>query len=95
MSADQQTGTRVPRCGDVVLHRPTGEQWVVAYVNGGRLAWCGWPQGEAALSDCELVKACDDIEHIKLLKACAELQNDLRGSRARAELYRIATGETR
>jgi hypothetical protein len=42
--------------GDYVLHRPTGEQWIVAYVHGDRLAWCGWPEGEAALADCELVE---------------------------------------
>ena len=32
--------------GDTVKHGPTGETWVVAYVQGDRLAWCGWPEGE-------------------------------------------------
>lgn len=47
----------VPRCGDHVLHRPTGEKWVVAYADEKRdeLAWAGWPVGTARLSDCELV----------------------------------------
>jgi hypothetical protein len=36
---------------DHVLHGPSGETWVVAYVEGDRLAWCGWPEGEAKLAD--------------------------------------------
>jgi hypothetical protein len=42
--------------GDHVLHKPTGETWIVARVDGDRLAWCGWPEGWARLSDCRLVK---------------------------------------
>lgn len=42
--------------GDLVKHGPTGEEWTVAYVRGDRLSWCGWPEGEAALSDCTLVR---------------------------------------
>ena len=42
--------------GDVVFHKPTGEKWLVAYVNNNRLYWCGWPPGCADLQDCELVK---------------------------------------
>jgi hypothetical protein len=38
------------RGGDHVFHRPTGETWVVAYVSGDYLAWCGWPSGEARVS---------------------------------------------
>lgn len=47
----------VPRCGDHVLHRPTGETWVVAYADAERdeLAWVGAPDGVAKLSDCDLV----------------------------------------
>lgn len=42
--------------GDHVHHAPSGEDWVVAYVAADRLAWCGWPQGQAALADCTLLK---------------------------------------
>jgi hypothetical protein len=59
------------RCGDHVHHGPTGENWVVAYVDGEYLAWCGWPAGEAKLADCTLVKACDDVEHLRMLEQCA------------------------
>lgn len=57
------------RCGDSVKHGPTGETWLVAYVDGDYLAWCGWPEGEAKLADCELVRSCTDEEHRKLLIA--------------------------
>jgi len=67
------------RAGDIVYHAPTGEEWVVAYVSGDRLAWCGWPEGEAALSDCTLVKACTDDEHLRILRDMARAG----GTRAR------------
>jgi hypothetical protein len=52
-----------PRCGDHVLHRPSGETWVVAWCEGDDLAWCGWPNGMARASDCEIVKQATDAEH--------------------------------
>ncbi len=42
--------------GDIVLHGPTEERWVVACVQGDRLSWVGWPEGTALLSDCTLVE---------------------------------------
>ena len=45
--------------GDTVLHRPTGETWVVCGVNyeQGRLIPCGWPfPSLARLEDCELLE---------------------------------------
>lgn len=59
------------RCGDHVKHRPSGETWVVAYVEGDYLAWCGWPDGEAKVSDCELVYKCSDAEHLRRLQEIA------------------------
>jgi hypothetical protein len=67
------------RAGDIVHHEPTGEDWVVAYVDGEHLAWCGWPAGEARLSDCWLKKTCTDAEHIDWLKQIAKSD----GKRAR------------
>lgn len=52
------------RCGDTVRHGPTGETWVVAWVERDRLAWAGWPPGEALLADCTLVEAASDAEHL-------------------------------
>lgn len=40
--------------GDYVHHLPTGEDWVVAVVDGDDLWWSGFPEGCAKLSDCKL-----------------------------------------
>lgn len=79
------------RAGDRVLHKPSGETWVVAYVDGDYLAWCGWPEGEAKVSDCTLVKRCSDDEHIKQLESLANSRGK-RSYRAQAALAR-ARGE--
>ena len=62
--------------GDTVKHGPTGETWVVAYVQGDRLAWCGWPEGEARLSDCTLVESATDEERLKLLHQLADMPKE-------------------
>lgn len=53
--------------GDHVLHKPSGEKWVVAFVDHDRLWWCGWPEGTAALADCELIKKATAAERHNLL----------------------------
>ncbi|HYE57249.1 MAG TPA: hypothetical protein VD948_02040 [Rhodothermales bacterium] len=57
--------TDIPRCGDTVLHRPSGERWVVAYADPetDTLSWAGRPNGRAKLSDCELVRRWTDARH--------------------------------
>jgi hypothetical protein len=59
-----------PRCGDHVLHRPSGEQWVVAWAEGGRIAWAGWPPGTALSADCDVVRRCSDDEHRRQVAMC-------------------------
>lgn len=56
----------IPRCGDTVKHLPSGETWEVAYADPktNTLAWFGWPDGQARLSDCELVERCSEEEHL-------------------------------
>lgn len=76
--------------GDCVLHRPTGERWVVAYVRGDRLAWLGWPQGEAAVSDCELISRCSPEKRQKWLLDMAGMQSD-DDARCRYAKHRLAT----
>lgn len=72
------------RCGDHVHHGPADETWVVAWADyeTGDLAWCGWPNGMARLSDCTLVKAASDDEHFDLLKRVLNVE-DSRAARAR------------
>lgn len=57
------------RCGDRVLHKPTGETWLLAYADyeSGDLAWLGWPDGRARIEDCALKVACDDEAHFSLV----------------------------
>lgn len=55
----------LPRCGDHVLHHPSGEEWLVAWVEGADLAPAGWPECIARLSDCEVTFRCDDAAHRK------------------------------
>jgi hypothetical protein len=61
---------------DTVVHGPSGERWLVAYVRGEYVAWCGWPQGEAKLTDCELVKKATTDEREKLLREMAGMNDE-------------------
>ena len=70
------------RTGDIVKHGPSGEIWTVAFVEGDRLSWCGWPPGSANITDCALVESCDDKKYDKLLRDLAAMKPD-RGYDAR------------
>lgn len=58
---------------DIVLHNPTQEEWLVAYVKGDRLAWCGWPEGEAKAEDCTLMKKATAEQRLELLQSMARM----------------------
>lgn len=66
------------RTGDHVLHRPSGETWVVACVwpDEDRMSWVGYPEGYAVLSDCELIRAATDAEYRGMLQALAAIIGD-------------------
>lgn len=64
------------KTGDHVIHKPSGEKWVVAYVRGDDIAWCGWPSGLARASDCEVVKVCTHAESKDLLREMADMPGD-------------------
>lgn len=59
------------RSGDVVYHRPTGETWVVAAVDGLRVYPAGWPETLAWAGDVELREECSDEEHRSFAEAVA------------------------
>ncbi|MDX6480314.1 MAG: hypothetical protein QOG85_824 [Gaiellaceae bacterium] len=65
------------RTGDSAFHAPTGETWLVAFVDEGRdeLVPCGWPLTFAKLSDCTLVKACTDEESAKVLRQLRDMHD--------------------
>jgi hypothetical protein len=83
------TDRYIYRAGDIVHHEPSGEDWVVAYLDGENIAWCGWPAGEARAADCWLKKSCTDEEHINRLREIAK-SDGKRASMARRELDRIS-----
>lgn len=58
---------------DHVKHLPTGEFWLVAYVEGDRLCACGWPCTVADLADCELIQKAAPGEREKLLRDMAAM----------------------
>lgn len=75
------------RGGDHVRH-VSGEEWVVAYADydADRLAWAGWPDGTAPLSECERIKACSDEEHAEAVAKWSSVRDDSRPSHV-ARLY--------
>lgn len=80
--------------GDTVFHRPTGGTWLVAFVEGTRLAWCGWPFGYAKIDDCELVQKASEAERDALLRKLATMRDtsDTRRQYARRRLGLPAVG---
>lgn len=74
------------RTGDHVKHGPTGETWVVAYVDGDRMSWLGWPPGEARIADCTVIKESSDEEHERILRQLLASQD---GKRARMAQTRL------
>jgi hypothetical protein len=76
------------RAGDIVHHEPTGEDWVVAYLDGEHIAWCGWPAGEAMARDCWLKKSSTDEEHRSWLEQIAK-SDGKRARMAQRELERM------
>lgn len=78
------------RTGDIVFNRPTGEEWVVAYVedDGRYLAPCGWPFCLSRVEDNELRESASDEESRKLLGELADMAEcrDLRRAYARRKL---------
>jgi hypothetical protein len=52
---------------DHVHHAPSGETWVVMFVDGDHLYYCGWPNGSGLLTDCKLTKKASAAERHKLL----------------------------
>ena len=53
-----ESGAHRPFCeGDIVLHRPSGETWVLLRdERDGRVWPCGWPISMAEAADCDLIE---------------------------------------
>ena len=61
---------------DIIFHKPSGEEWVVAKVNEQYLWPAGWPCCRAKLKDCELRKKASEGERNLLLNALHKLPID-------------------
>lgn len=44
--------------GDLVMHNPTGETWLLVDVYGSYVKPSGWPELQALASDCTLICTC-------------------------------------
>lgn len=65
--------------GDYVHHAPSGEDWIVALVEGGQLYWCGYPFGGSAdFKDCTLIKKSTDEFKQRILKEIADAPGSYR-----------------
>lgn len=73
--------------GDHVLHGPTGETWLVAYLAADKLVSCGWPETMALVTDCTLIKKCTDQARNELLLSMSKMNP--RDSRASYALHRL------
>ena len=69
------------RCGDVVRHIPSGDDWIVAWAEGDRLAPAGWPESTAPIADCEMVSRIDDFGHCRSVIAWRAVRDDSRPAR--------------
>ena len=62
--------------GDFVLHTPSGENWVVAFVCDDFLFPCGWPLTRAKLSDCSLIERATPAFRQSILADMAAIYNE-------------------
>lgn len=70
--------------GDIVHHIPTGEDWIVAFVDGANISPLGWPETVAKLSDCLLLEKATPEDCAMQQKALLSLpESDVRGRWAR------------
>lgn len=76
------------RAGDAVLHRPSGETWILACdERNGEIVCCGWPESMAPAKDCDLVEAATDRMRSDILwQVARECRDELRARRARQDL---------
>ena len=77
--------------GDAVLHLPTGEARLVAYVHGETLCCCGWPESFAPVRDCQLIESATPEARLSLLRRMAAMPG--RDSRKTFAQARLAEAE--
>lgn len=73
------------RTGDTVRVPSLDEEWFVASCEGGWVTCGGYPETMVPVDKCELVRRCDDAEHLKALGEVAQSSGP-RGAYARRKL---------
>jgi len=58
--------------GDIVTHGDSGEEWMVAYVQGAVISFCGWPDTLEKLADFTLVEKATTKRRSNVLERMAE-----------------------
>ena len=64
------------RAGDIVFHRESGEEWLIAKTCESGFYLAGWPCTRLHESQCDLVRAATDEEHRAVVEQCATLSKD-------------------
>lgn len=78
------------RAGDIVNHRKSGENWLLACDEfDGYVMPSGWPESAEPANSCDLVKAATDEERVAMLEEVSKSKG-LRAARAKAQLDAIA-----
>ncbi len=68
----------LPRCGDHVVFRPTGEMWLTAFAEGEVLVPAGLPIRMARIDDCDVVFRISDHDHERLVMVWEYARDDIR-----------------
>jgi len=55
------------RAGDTIKHKPSGQNYVIGWIEGFELGTLSAPQQVLAIADCELLHACDDATHAQVI----------------------------
>ena len=58
--------------GDAILHKPTGETWLVSHCENGYVTCCGWPESSAPVGYCELKRKATPEQRLRLLNDLAK-----------------------
>ena len=58
----------IPRCGDIVRHDPSGEEWFVAYATPTSLCAMGSRDDEVPVSACTVVHHCTAAQHVEAVR---------------------------
>ena len=74
--------------GDEIRHEPSGEDWLVAFVENGLLWAVGWPCTAAKLSDCKLTEKATPERRQQLLLDLSAMSSGDYGNDPRKEYAR-------